>query len=113
MTERGHDSNQPLLQKNDGKRNLSTRLKISLFAFLGGVAIEMRSISQTQFVYSYLKNHADINNTVSTGTQTLHQNKMEIVRVIPQVLMMTTFKAWHLTGLGIYNSLYIRLDYQL
>ena len=67
MTERGHDSNQPLLQKNDGKRNLSTRLKISLFAFLGGVAIEMRSISQTQFVYSYLKNHADINNTVSNG----------------------------------------------
>ena len=67
MTERGHDSNQPLLQKIDGKRNLSTRLKISLFAFLGGVAIEMRSISQTQFVYSYLKNHADINNTVSNG----------------------------------------------
>ena len=67
MTERGHDSNQPLLQKNDGKRNLSTRLKISLFAFLGGVAIEMRSISQTQFAYSYLKNHADINNTVSNG----------------------------------------------
>jgi hypothetical protein len=51
MTERGHDSNQPLLQKNDGKRNLSTRLKISLFAFLGGVAIEMRSISQTTNVF--------------------------------------------------------------
>ena len=67
MTERGHDSNQLLLQKNDGKRNLSTRLKISLFAFLGGVAIEMRSISQTQFAYSYLKNHADINNTMSNG----------------------------------------------
>lgn len=47
----------------DTSRWWDTRIKISIFALLCGCANELRSITETQFIYAYLKNNTDVNNT--------------------------------------------------
>jgi MFS family permease len=46
----------------DQSRWWDTRIKISIFALLYGCANQIRSTTETQFVYAYLKNNTDNNN---------------------------------------------------
>ena len=55
-----------LLKNNDRSGWLDTIIKLSIFALLYGCASEIRTITETQFVYAYMKknhNDTDANNT--------------------------------------------------
>ncbi|CAG2234796.1 unnamed protein product [Mytilus edulis] len=61
------NENRPLLKTQQSVSSsgwYNNQFKISLFGLIYGCAIEMRSITETQFVYAYLKNRTEINNTV-------------------------------------------------
>ncbi|XP_063419634.1 lysosomal proton-coupled steroid conjugate and bile acid symporter SLC46A3-like [Mytilus trossulus] len=67
------DEREKLLTKDARSSWFDVRTKLCLFVMLHGCALEIQSVTETQYVYSYLKKHTNKNTTYESTSNNLSE----------------------------------------